>query len=805
MYTSSEKAMTTALALARRGMAVVPLCWPTDGSRCGCGRGHVGGEVGKAPAVARGLHAATTDEATLRAWWRAMPNANIGVRTGRASGIVVVDVDPAKGGEVALAQLEARHGPLPPTAEVATGGGGRHLWFAAPEGAPVPCSAGRLGPGLDVRGEGGYVVAPPSRHASGGRYVWTSPRGIAIAPLPPWLASLMRGSAAAAEDGRDGHERLDVARVLAGVPEGERNDQLFRLAAKLRAADVPREVAERLALEAAARCTPPLPEAEALQCVASAYGRYPPGNGRALSRPGWEGEPPPAWQPVAVAELPEPPPRRWVLPGLLPADCLSLWYGDGGTFKSFVALALAVAKAAGREFLGQPLAPGPVLFVDAELDQNEFARRTYGVARGLGLQAPPPGLYYLRLPASLAQEGALATLQTVARTCRAELVVVDSLTFASIGLDLKEAVDASAVLAGLARLGTTLVLDHIPKPLPGANLSQYRPFGSFAKWALARHVVQVIRAETGAGLILRPAKANFGPLGAPVGVGIRFDGDAVVVERADLGNDALAGVEEHLPAVERVARALAECSDGATPAELAEALDMSEGRVRNYLTALRRQGRAEALGDGRWRLSPGPGPLYQDGARGNTSRQPDTSSQFTALIRAVNCENISRQPDMSAPSAGAAGGVATATPAPAPPEAAGAPGAPGAAHLLALAEAAGWPRLPLAPWLAVGPGEEAWRRFARWASAHDHRRALEALERACPGSAGQPATEGLPEHPLALRLRLRALGEALGYRGLPPGDGHRGVEPGFTAWTEAQGRPVGELRALVRDAERQLT
>jgi hypothetical protein len=179
-----QKQLRAALALARRGLPVFPCCWPTPDGRCGCGRSHTGGEVGKAPAVDRGLHAATTDPATIAKWWGAMPEANIGLRTGRASGLVVLDLDPAKGGEVTLAQLESRYGRLEPTVEVQTGSGGRHLYFRAPA-APVPCSAGRLGPGLDVRGEGGYVIAPPSRHASGPRYRWASPPGTPPAAVPP--------------------------------------------------------------------------------------------------------------------------------------------------------------------------------------------------------------------------------------------------------------------------------------------------------------------------------------------------------------------------------------------------------------------------------------------------------------------------------------------------------------------------------------------------------------------------------------------------------------------------------------------
>ena len=179
-------ASLSALALARRG-------WPVlachEGRPCSCGRAECP-SPGKHPRTPRGLHDATRDPATLRAWWRRWPQANLGVRTGAApdgAGLVVLDVDPAHGGEASLAGLVEVHGPLPATLGVATGGGGRHLYFAHP-GGTVANSAGRLGAGLDVRGDGGYVVVPPSRHPSGARYRW---RAASVAELPGWLHTLM--------------------------------------------------------------------------------------------------------------------------------------------------------------------------------------------------------------------------------------------------------------------------------------------------------------------------------------------------------------------------------------------------------------------------------------------------------------------------------------------------------------------------------------------------------------------------------------------------------------------------------------
>lgn len=132
---------------------------------------------GKAPLTPNGHNAATTDPETIRAWWMQWPQANIGIATGAVSGVFVLDVDvdfdKCKDGMASLAALEAKIGPIPRKDVVRTGSGGLHIYLAMPEDdEPLKCSVGQLGVGLDVRGDGGYVVAPPSIHANGNHYAW---------------------------------------------------------------------------------------------------------------------------------------------------------------------------------------------------------------------------------------------------------------------------------------------------------------------------------------------------------------------------------------------------------------------------------------------------------------------------------------------------------------------------------------------------------------------------------------------------------------------------------------------------------
>jgi hypothetical protein len=159
--------LDAALAYADRGFAVFPLTWRSSAGACSCGKPCA--SPCKHPLTAHGLKAATTDAATIRQWWVRWPHANIGVATGRR--LLVLDVDGDDAAE-SLRQLEREHGELPATASVRTGRpGGEHRWYRLPDGIVVRNASGKtLGTGIDVRGDGGYVCAPPSVHYTGVRY-----------------------------------------------------------------------------------------------------------------------------------------------------------------------------------------------------------------------------------------------------------------------------------------------------------------------------------------------------------------------------------------------------------------------------------------------------------------------------------------------------------------------------------------------------------------------------------------------------------------------------------------------------------
>jgi hypothetical protein len=216
--------------------------------------------AGKVPCTRNGLLDATSDPLVVERWWqRVWPGANVAVRTG--NGLVVLDVDGDDGAE-SLRALERRHGELPPTVSVVTGGGGQHFYFTC--SAPVRNSAGRLGSGLDIRGDGGYVIAPPSVHASGRAYEWDNdPDDVELASLPAWLLEPVAGVRKRTPPG-------EWVRMLQGIPSGERNHSLARLTGYLLHRDVEPRVALQLMLAVnRAACRPALDDDEVVRVVES--------------------------------------------------------------------------------------------------------------------------------------------------------------------------------------------------------------------------------------------------------------------------------------------------------------------------------------------------------------------------------------------------------------------------------------------------------------------------------------------------------------------------------------------------------
>jgi hypothetical protein len=198
-------------------------------------------------------------------WWARWPDANVGVVTGALSRLVVLDVDPRHGGDDSLRQWVRSHDQLPRTVEARSGGGGRHLYFAHPGG--IVHNRVDLMPGLDVRGDGGLIVAPPSVHPNGNRYVWViGPDECDLAALPEELLARI-----SPQGGGHGHSVAYWRALLAeGVGEGRRNDTLASICGHLLWRGVDASVASELLLcWNRERCRPPLDDDEVLRTVQS--------------------------------------------------------------------------------------------------------------------------------------------------------------------------------------------------------------------------------------------------------------------------------------------------------------------------------------------------------------------------------------------------------------------------------------------------------------------------------------------------------------------------------------------------------
>jgi hypothetical protein len=190
---SGNPYLDAALTYARAGIPVFRCTFPINyvASRgCSCSRREQCDSPAKHPMEKGGFHNATTDLAAIERLW-ARSICNIGAATGATSGLVVLDVDPRHGGDETLAQLETKYGELPPTWRFLTGGGGEHILFTHP-GGHVKSQSGALGPGLDIKADGGYIIAPPSEHISGRRYeisVDHHPEDVRLSPLPAWVTT----------------------------------------------------------------------------------------------------------------------------------------------------------------------------------------------------------------------------------------------------------------------------------------------------------------------------------------------------------------------------------------------------------------------------------------------------------------------------------------------------------------------------------------------------------------------------------------------------------------------------------------
>ena len=249
---------------ASKGIPVFPVHRANKGE-CSCGNPRCE-HPGKHPRTAHGFKDASNNPGRVAAWWKRWPEANIGMPTGKASGFLVLDIDPRNGGSESFESLTLKHGRLPGTAEQITGGGGRHI-FLRHSGLATPAT---LAPGIDVKSNGGYVILAPSIHLSGNSYQWDGRAGakalLKPAEIPAWLMKLLSDTRSkkpmSPTEGPKWHP-------------GERNSRLTSLAGTMKRRGMSNDAVEAaLLVENIKRCEPPLAKAE-VQRIAASVAKYP--------------------------------------------------------------------------------------------------------------------------------------------------------------------------------------------------------------------------------------------------------------------------------------------------------------------------------------------------------------------------------------------------------------------------------------------------------------------------------------------------------------------------------------------------
>jgi len=254
--TLSSRLLSSALSYAKHGFHVFPV-WPNR----------------KKPIIKDWPNRATTDEVTIRRWWSRDPDANIGIATG-PSGLIAIDVDVKNGaiGMESWRDILQEHGQaLGETLTTETPTGGLHMIYRS-NGLPVRNSAGKLASGIDVRANGGYIIAPPSIHPNGGAYSWAmgcAPDDIELLPFPASLVKLLTEPTP-----RRSQSVGDV------IPQGQRNETLASIAGSMRRRGMSEKaIYEGLLVVNREQCDPPLEDTE-VAAIAHSYAQYPPHDNR---------------------------------------------------------------------------------------------------------------------------------------------------------------------------------------------------------------------------------------------------------------------------------------------------------------------------------------------------------------------------------------------------------------------------------------------------------------------------------------------------------------------------------------------
>lgn len=560
--------LAAALEYARRGWAVIPLHTPRR-SGCSCGHQDCDRSCGKHPRIDNWQNDGSVDPAVIIGWWRTWPDANVGVLTGKPSGFIALDVDPDSGGEESLAALEAQYGPLPRTETSRTGSGGKHFLFAYP-GTRVKNSAKKIAPGLDIRGDGGQIVAPPSTHRSGKAYQWIVEAD--LADPPTWLLELLRDEPrqpTSPPPPRKGptyvleRARRYIARMPPAISGSGGHDALWAVVlVAVRGFQLTTDEAFSLILtEYNPRCVPEWSERELRHKVSDAFTKSTLPWGYLLDPPQRHQQPPPrsrepgsddgdeapATKDPLLQKVPyrdflakKLPPAEWLVSPWLEAKSLALVVAPPNAGKTLFALYLTVTVA---------MTGKRVLFIEEEGSERGFQTRVRRAVESVGgnLTGALDCVFKPRLSLMHPDTRLFDEVREY------DLTVIDSLARVSIGADENDAKDMGIIVNNLDRLrdssgGSVVSLHHSGKGTwtPGRKPELSDSRGSGALAAGVDTILALVPLESPAGLVrfqLWMTKQREEAKATPSEVETLMTGPAAVVEVRELERESESAAE----------------------------------------------------------------------------------------------------------------------------------------------------------------------------------------------------------------------------------------------------------------------
>jgi hypothetical protein len=604
-----------ALEYLRAGLPVFPICSPlmsghqhrnADTNRM---ETCTGAGIGKTPLIRwRGYQQQLPEEDDVRFWWKKWPTANIGLATGELSGVLVLDADGTEARKEVM-----RRGGLENTPTVWTGKiGGAHFHLAYP-GGDVRNFARKL-PGTDMRAQGGYVLMPPSVHATGNVYRWADgTEHIDHAPVPGWLTELFT----VAGDTSDGmfSDGLDIDEVMHGIPQGKRDDTLFRYACKLRHDEVPRADAKELLRQAARACKPAFDEATAAGKVDRVYDNpeydppgsptveadeffAPPSGGVHVDGLEENASPEAAsasfLRPISeLLALPEVEPD-WMVDQLFTVGSNGWVAAEPKVGKSWIVLELVYALTTGMPFLGRFAVKQPrrVIYIQEEDSEQRVARRFRKLLRGTPERGLPTDEYLrwsVRVGFKIDSQAWVNRLREELIAFPAEVVVLDVFNRLH-SLEENKQADMTRVLNTLMDFNRIfgcafIVVHHNRKPQAGSEAranQMIRGSGVLAGWGECSLYLR--RDKQKDTIIVTPESKDAPEMDDFVVKLTDIDEQSVVLELGEIEAKESISVADA-----ETIRAVQEITDqgiGATAKAVAEALRRDRSTVQTRLTRL---------------------------------------------------------------------------------------------------------------------------------------------------------------------------------------------------------------------------